>query len=142
MYKAQKPRDDTDRLCVSRKEERRLVSIENCVEASIQNLKKYTKRSKERLITVVINSRVRTNRKRIKQKWEVKELYGYFKGYIMEIAHEMIKTWLRKGNIKREYESILTTAQNKVFNTNYDNVKFDNIQQNSQTWLSSWFGLV
>ena len=46
-----------------------------------------------------------------KQKKEEKQLYGYFKQQTSEISY--IKTWirLRRGNIKRETESILIAAQ-------------------------------
>ena len=64
MIKALHPRDDIDKLHVWRKEGGRgLGSIENCIDASIQGLKKYTKKDKERL-TNKNNSR--------KQQWKHK----------------------------------------------------------------------
>ena len=80
MHKALHPRDDIDRLFVSRKEGGRgLTSIKDCIDASIQGLKDYIKKSKERLITVATSSidNIRANKK--KRKWEEKQLYGYFK---------------------------------------------------------------
>ena len=51
------PRDDIDRLYVSRKEgEREFTNIEDCIDASIQRLKKNTKMNKEILITAANNS--------------------------------------------------------------------------------------
>ena len=51
MHKALHPRDDRDRLYVSRKEGgRSLANIEDCVEATIQQLEEYTKKE-QRLIT-------------------------------------------------------------------------------------------
>ena len=98
MLKTLHPRDDMNRLYMSRKEGRRgLASIEDCVGASQQGLKKYTKKSKERLITAACNSNgnIKINRKStktIKQKWEEKQLYGYFKQQTREIAHKKIWT--------------------------------------------------
>ena len=48
IHKALYPRDDRDRLYVSRKEGGRgLPNIEDCVEATIQGVEEYTKKSKE-----------------------------------------------------------------------------------------------
>ena len=84
----------------SRKGERGLASIEDSVDALIQL---------EWLITATRNNtnNTRINRTTItrKQKWEEKLPYGHFKRQIIEISHE--KTWLRKGNLKRETESLL-----------------------------------
>ena len=70
-----------------------------------------------------------------KEKWEEKQLYGYFKQQTGEISHEKTWTWLKKRNLKRETESILTEVQNNVIRTNYIKVKIDNIQQNSKCRL-------
>ena len=50
----------------------------------------------------------------MKQKWEEKQLYWNFKLQTSEISHEKTWTWLRKGNLKRETESLLIAAQNKA----------------------------
>ena len=42
-----------------------------------------------------------------KQKWERKQLYGRFKRQINTISHDKNWTWLRKGNIQRETESLV-----------------------------------
>ena len=49
-----------------------------------------------------------------KQKWEGKQLYGRFKRLINNISHKKTWTWLRKGNFKRETESLLIAAQNNA----------------------------
>ena len=68
----------------------------------------YTKNSKERLITAVNNSNnknsIRTEGKQElskwkKQKWEEKQLYGYFKTQTKNSLHEMSRTWVCRGNI-------------------------------------------
>ena len=51
-----------------------------------------------------------TNRKITKtrkQRWEEKQLYGHFKRQIGEVAHEKTWAWLRRGNLKRETESLI-----------------------------------
>ena len=69
MQKTQNQRDDIHRLYVSRKEEGRgFTKIENYVNASVQGLVEYIKKSKERLITTASNSNgnIKSNRKQQK----------------------------------------------------------------------------
>ena len=115
MHKALHPRDNVDRLYVSRKEGGRgLASTENSVDASIQRLEDYIEKHEGRLITTTRNDtdNTVTNRMTItrKQQWEEKQLYGRFKRLINDISHENTWTWLRKGNFKRETESLLIAA--------------------------------
>ena len=53
-----------------------------------------------------------------KQKWKEKQLYERFKRLINNISHEKTWTWVRKGNFKRETESLLIVAQNNAIRTN------------------------
>ena len=77
MYKALHPRDNVDRLLVSRKEGGRgIASIEDSVDASIERLEDYTEKYRRGLITAIgndtnntIDERMTTTRK---QKWEKK----------------------------------------------------------------------
>ena len=56
MHKALLPRDDIDKLFVSRKEGGRgLVSIEDRVDASIQRLEDYIEKHEQGLITAIRN---------------------------------------------------------------------------------------
>ena len=103
MCKALRPRDDIDGLYVSRKEEgRRLTSILDNVDTSIQWLKDYVKKCGGRLITATRNNtdNTRINRTKIsrKQKWEAKQLYGYFKWQTSKISHEKTWTGVKKRN--------------------------------------------
>ena len=71
MYKALHPRNDIDRLYMSRKGGgRELTSIEDSIDASIQRLEDYIEKRKERLITVTRNNtdNTRTNRTTITRK--------------------------------------------------------------------------
>ena len=137
MHKVLHPRDDVERLYVSRKEgERGLACIEDSVDASIQRLKDYIQKHDGGLITAIRNDTDNTmdNRRTItrKQKWEGKQLYGRFKRLINNISHDKTWTWLRKGNFKRETESLLKAAQNNAIRTNYIKARIDKTQQNSK----------
>ena len=142
MHKALHHRDDVDRLYVSRKEGGRgLASIEDTVDASIQRLEDYIEKQERGLITTIrnytdntIDERVTTTRK---QKWEGKQLYGRFKRLINIISHQKTGTWLRKGNFKRETESLLIAAQDNAIRTNHIKARIDKTQQNSKCRLCS-----
>ena len=77
MHKALHPKNDVDRLYVSRKERgRRLASIEDSVDALIQRLEDYIEKHEGGLITAIKNDsdNTMTNRMTItrKQKWKEK----------------------------------------------------------------------
>ena len=55
----------------------------------------------------------------IEQKREEKQLYGYFKQQTSEISHKKTWTWVKKGNLKKETESLLMVDQNNAIRTNY-----------------------
>ena len=102
MHKALHPRNNVDRLYVSRKDwGRGLASIEDSVDALKQRLEDYIEKHEQGLITAIRNNtdNMIDNRMTItrKQKWEEKQLYGHFKWLINKTW-----TWLRKGNLKRE----------------------------------------
>ena len=122
MHKALHPRDGVDRLYVSRKEGGRgLVSIENSVDASIHRLEDYIEKHEGGLITATRNDTDNTKTHGMtitrKQKWEEKQAYGRFKRLISVISHEKTWTWLRKGNLKRETESLQIAAVNNAIRT-------------------------
>ena len=70
-----------------------------------------------------------------KQKWEGKQLYSRFKRLINNISHQKTWTWRRKGNFKRETESLLIAAQDNAIRTNHIKARIDKTQQNSKCWL-------
>ena len=107
-----------DRLHVSGKEVGGgLDNIKDSVDASIQ-LEDYIEKHEQGLITAIRNNTDNTIDNRMtktwKQKWEGKQLYGRFKRLINNISHDKTWTWLRKGNFKRETESLLMAAQNNA----------------------------
>ena len=72
-----------------------------------------------------------------KQKWKGKQLYGRFKRQMNNISHDKTSTWLRKGNLKRETESLQIAAQNNAVRTNHIKARIDKTQQNSKCRLCS-----
>ena len=124
MHKALHSRDDVDRLYVPRKQGGRgLVSIEDSVDASIKRLEDYIGKHEGGLIKTIRNNTDNTIKKRMtktrKQKWQDKQLHGRFKRLIKNISHDKTWTWLRKGNFKRETESLLMVAQKSAVRTNH-----------------------
>ena len=83
MHKALHPRDDVDRVYVSREEGgRRLASIEDSFDSKIQRLGDYIEKHEGELITAIRNDTDNTMNNRMttrKNKWEEKQLYGRFK---------------------------------------------------------------
>ena len=137
MHKALHPKDDVERLCVSRKEGGKgLASIEDSVDSLIQRLKDY----KGGLITAIRFDTVNTmNRMTItnKQTWEEKQLYGRFKRLINNISHEKTWTWLWKGNFKRETESFLKVKRSSASRTNHIKARIDKTQHKCKYRLCS-----
>ena len=117
----------------------RFTSTEDSVDASIQRLEDYIENRGGRLITATRNNtdNTRTNRTTItkKQKSEEKQIYGRFKRLISNIWHEKTWTWSRKGNLKKETESLLIAAQNNAIRTNHIKARTDKTQQNSKCRL-------
>ena len=124
MHKTLHPRDDVDRLHVSRKEEGRgLASTEDSVDVSIQWLKDYLEKHEWGLITA------------IRTKMGEKQPYGRFKRLINNISLGETWTWLRKRNLKRETESLLIAVQDNAIRTNHIKARIDETQQNSKCRL-------
>ena len=70
-----------------------------------------------------------------KQKKGEKQLYDRFKRLINNISHQKTWTWLRKGNLKRETESLLIAAQDNGIRTNHIEARIDKTQPNSKCRL-------
>ena len=67
-----------------------------------------------------------------KQKWEKKQLYSRFQRLINTMSPEKTWTGLRKGNLKRETESLLIAAQDNAVRSNHIKARIDKTQQNSE----------
>ena len=140
LHKALHPRYDVDRRYVSRKGwERGLDSIEDSVDESIHRLEDYMGKHERRLITAIRNNTDNTidnrNTMNRKQKWKEKQHYLRFKRLINVSSHDKTWTWLRKGDFKRETESLLIAAQSSAIRTNNIKARIDKIQQNSKCRL-------
>ena len=140
MHRALHPRDDVDMLYVSRKEGGRgLASIEDSVDTSIYRFENYIQKHEGGLITATRHETENTMNNRMtvtrKQKWEGKQLYLRFKRLINNVSHDKTWIWLRKGNFKRETESLLIAAQDNAIRTNHIKARIDKTQQNSKCSL-------
>ena len=133
MHKALLPRDDVDRLCVSRKGWRKRTChhwrqrwrIDKTTRRLHRKAQMATDYSHQKRYWHTMDNRMTIT----KGKWEGKQLYGSFKRLINNISHEKTWTRLRKGNFQRE------TAQNNAIRTNHIKAKIDKTQQNSKCTL-------
>ncbi len=113
-----------------------MLSSSRCIDAStlssMPRLEDYIEKHERGLITAIRNNTDNTIDNRMtktrKRKWEGKRL-------INNISHDKTWTWLRKGNFKREKESLLMAAQNSTIRTNHIKARVDKTQQNSKCRL-------
>ena len=129
MHNALHPRDDVDRLYVSRKEGGRgLFSIEDSVDVSIKRLEDYIQKQEGWLITAIRNN---TDNTKDKRKTITGNKNGKKNNTLSVLNNlkisEVEKTWtmLRKGNFKRETESLPIAAQNEAIRTNHIKARID-----------------
>ena len=130
----------TDYMYRERKEEKDLPALRDSVDALIQRHEDYIEKHEGGLITTIKNEPDNTISNRMiiarKQKWEDKQLYGRFKRLINNIPHEKTWTWLeKKGNFKREIESLRIATQNDAIRTNHIKTRIDKTHQNSKCGL-------
>ena len=83
------------------------------------------------------NARINRTTITRKQKWEEKQLNGYFKRQTSKILHEETWIWLRKENLERKTEFHLIAAPNNTIWINHVKAKIDKTQQNSKCRLHS-----
>ena len=127
----------TDYMCQEKKEEEDLPVLEN-VDASIKRLENHIQTREGGLIAATRNNTdsMRTIRTTInRKKWEEKRIYGRFKRLISDISLKKTWIWLRKGNLKRETESLLVAAQINAIRTNHIKARIHKTQQNSKCRL-------
>ena len=128
MHETLHPRGDVDRLFVFRKEGGRgLASIEDSVDASIQQLEDYIEKPERGLFRAIRNDTENTiERQQLGNKnRRKKQVYGRFKRLINNISHRKTWTWLRKRNLKRETESLLIAAQDNTIRINHIKARRD-----------------
>ena len=97
MKKALHPRDDLEKIYVSRNERGRgLADIEDCVDASIRQLEDYIEKSKERLITATGKVQT-TSINRTKTKIKNKKLENGAKNNYIDISiDKLMKSHTRR----------------------------------------------
>ena len=113
--------------------------LESREEEDLLAFKDYIEKHERELITTIKVDTDNTMKERMtttrKQKWEEKRLYGHFKRLINNISHQKTWTWLRKGNLKSETESLLIAAQDTAIRTHHIKARIDKTQQNSRCRL-------
>ena len=137
MHNALHPRDDVDRLYVSRKEGGRgLTSNDDSVDASIQRLEDYIEKHEGGLITITRNDtdNTKTNRMIINKNGIGNNSMNVLK-LISNISLEKTWTRLRKRILVREIESLLRAAENNAIGTNNIKARIDKMQQSNRCRL-------
>ena len=128
----------TDYMYQEKREEEDLPALKTVL-THRYHIEDYIEKHGRGQITSIRNNTDNTidNRKTItrKQKWEEKQFCGRFKRLINNISLEKTWTWLRKGNFKRETESLLIAAQNNAIRTKHIKARIDKTQQNSKCRL-------
>ena len=140
MHKALYPETTwTDYMYQEKREEEDLPASKTALTHPYNDSKTTKKKHDGGQITAIRNNTDNTIDNRMtktrKQKWEEKQLHGRFKRLINNISHDKTCTWLRKGNFKRETESLLMAAQNSAIRTNHIKSRIDKTQQNSKCRL-------
>ena len=122
-----------------KREEDDLLALKTALTHRYNDSKTIYKKNERGLITATRNDTDNTMNNRMtitrKQKWEGKQLYGLFKRLINNISRDKTWTWLRKGNFKREIDSLLIAAQDNAVSTNHIKARRDKTQQNSKCRL-------
>ena len=86
---------------------------------------------------IILTTRHEDQRNDNNQKTKVrrKQHHGRLERLTSDNPHEKTWTWLRKGNLTREAESLLIAAQNNAIRTNHIQARIDKTQQNSRCKL-------
>ena len=140
MHMALHPRDDVDRLQVSRKNRGRDLPILKTALTHQYNVFKTTYKSikKDRLQppeTLLTTWELTERQKPENKKGKKNNSKGNFMRLISDISHKKMWTRLRKGNLKMETESLLLAAQKNTIRTDHFRARIDKTQQNSRRRL-------
>ena len=133
---------DVHRLYIPRKEGGRgLISIEDCVELAIRGLEMYVHGSAERLTQAARGDKIdgleaasvlkRSKKEKRLKDWEEKVLHGQYLRQAKEVRSDQCWAYLQNGDLKRETESLIVTAQNQSIRTNLVKAKIDKSQRDS-----------
>ena len=118
-----------------------MISIEDCVELAISGLKVYVHRSEERLKQAARGDKIdgleaasvlkRSKKEKRLEDWEKKALHGQYLRQTKEVRSDQCWAWLQNGDLKRESESLIVTAQKQSIRTNLVKAKIDENQGDS-----------
>ena len=117
-------RDDVDRQYLSRKRGRWLAIIEENVDVSRKRLADYIEKHEGILITTTRNNtdNTRSNRTEITRKTKMgrkKKLYRRFKRPKSDTSYKKTWTWLRKGNLEKNWISSNFISNNDRFSFSF-----------------------
>ena len=140
MHKGLHPRSNVDRVYIPRSEGGRgLQSVEDIIELAILGLQRYVQDSDERLIAAARGNEQKEfeTEKELKEKKKntrkeglrQKMLHGQYDRQTEEVRGTDSWTWLKEGNIKRETENLIMSAQEQVLRTNQIKAKIDKTQK-------------
>ena len=130
IHKALHPRDDVDRLFISRKrEEEHLPALKTALTHRYNDSRKARRRTD--------NSHQKRywhhDRQQNNNNWETKmgrkTTLRRFKRLINNISHDKTWTGLRKGNFKRETKSLQIAGQNNAIRTNHIKARINKTQR-------------
>ena len=121
MHKALHPRDDGNRVYVSRKEGRGLTSIQESVDASMQQLEDYVKKRSGRLVTPSRKKCRQHNHQLNKDNHKTIErrkttVWTFHAANKRNLKRGNL-TWLRKEKIKGGTQFLLIASQNNAIRT-------------------------
>ena len=142
IHGALHPKSDVDRLYIPRKRGRRgLISIEDCVELAIRGLEVYLHRSEERLKQATRGDKIdglkaasvlkRSKKEKRLEEWDEKVIHGQYSRQTKEVGSDQCWVWLHNGDLTRETENLILTAQNESIRTNLVKARIDKNQGDS-----------
>ena len=118
-----------------------MISIEDCVELAVRGLEVYVHRSEERLIQAARGDKIdgleaasvlkRSNKEKRLENWEEKVLHGQYLRKTKEVRSDQCWAWLQNGDLKRETENLIVTAQNQSIRINLVKTKIEKSQGDS-----------
>ena len=142
MHNAHHPKSNVVMIYIPRKEGGRgLLNVEDTVSKAILGLEEYVVDSNERILSAARNIKKVTatakgfkKRKKNERKnsWKDKELHGQYLRQTEEVADAERWLWLRDGNLKKETESLIISAQEQAIRTNVIKAKIDKTQIDSK----------
>ena len=111
------------------------IFIEDCVELAIIGLEVHVHGSEERLIQAAREDKIdgleaaivlkRSEKEKRLDDWEEKVLHGQYLRQTKEVRSDQCWAWPQNGDLKRDTESLIVTAQNQSIRTNLVKAKID-----------------